>query len=76
VTESEPAWRSLLEDGELVAGGQNLGFKFGPRSEAGPNGCKEGRDAGAHIDAPYQQRALSSITRGSTEFLVRTAVTV
>ena len=67
-----PAWRSLLKDGELVAEGQNLRFKFGPRSEAGPNGCKESRDAGAHTDAPYQQRAPSSITTGSTEFLVRT----
>jgi hypothetical protein len=73
VTESEPAWRSLLKDGELVAEGQNLRFKFGPRSDAGPNGCKESRDAGAHTDAPYQQRAPSSITTGSTEFLVRTA---
>ena len=38
----------MLEDSELVAEGYDLRFEFGPRSEAGPNGRKEGRDAWAH----------------------------
>ena len=71
-TESQPAWRGLLEDCELVAQGQNLSFKFGPLSEAGTNGRKEGRYAGAHMGAPYQQRPVSSIATRSTEFSIAT----
>jgi len=37
-----------LKDGELVAEGQDLRFEFNSSSEAGPDHCKEGRDARAH----------------------------
>jgi hypothetical protein len=36
-TELKPSRRSLLEDGELVAEGQDLRFELGARVEAGPN---------------------------------------
>jgi hypothetical protein len=36
-SEPKPSRRGLLEDGELVAEGQDLRLEFGPRSKAGPN---------------------------------------
>jgi hypothetical protein len=40
--------RGLLEDGKLVAEGQDLCLEFGASSEAGPNRRKESRDARPH----------------------------
>ena len=44
-----PSGCSLLKDSQLVAEGQDLSLEFNPRSEAGANGGKEGRNARAHI---------------------------
>ena len=72
LTEPEPSWCSLPEDSELVAQGHDLHFAFGPRSEAGPNGGKQGSDAWAHTAGGYQQKSVSSIATRSTEFLIGT----
>jgi hypothetical protein len=71
-TEPEPSGCDLLEDGELVAEGYDLRFEFGPRSEAGPNCRKEGRDAWAHDWCTVQQKPVSSIATGCTGFSVGT----
>jgi hypothetical protein len=47
-TEPKPSRRGLLEDGELVAEGQDLRLEFGSSSEGGSNRRKERRDARAH----------------------------
>jgi hypothetical protein len=44
----KPSRRGLLEDGELVAEGQDLRFEVGASSEAEPNRRKERRDARPH----------------------------
>ena len=48
LTEPKPSWCGLLKDGELMAEGQDLRFEFNSSSEAGPDHCKEGREARAH----------------------------
>ena len=53
--------------------GQDLSLGFGTRSEAGPNGGKEGSNA-AHIGARYQQRQVNSIASRSTESPLGTGV--
>jgi hypothetical protein len=47
-TEAGPFRSGLLEHGELVAQGQNLGFKFGPCSDAGAKGGEHSNQGGAH----------------------------
>src|SRR5579864_6753037 len=68
--ETEPFWRSLLEDGELVAEGEDLRFKFRSSSEATANRRNEGDEAWRHDAARYQQRTPSSIATRRTAFSV------
>ena len=72
-TERKPFWRGLLEDGELVAQGQDLDHEFGPRSEVGPNRREEGSHAWTHTESRYQQKLVSSIAATRTGFSLRTA---
>jgi hypothetical protein len=70
--ETEPFWRCLLEDGELVAEGEDLRFKFGSSSEATANRREKGDEAWTHEAARYQQKTLNSIATRSTAFSVGT----
>jgi hypothetical protein len=47
-TEPEPSGRGLLEDGELVAEGQDLRVEFGSSTGTGTGRCQEGDEAWTH----------------------------
>ncbi len=52
--ETEPCWRRPLEDGELMAEGENLRFKVSASSEDTANRRKEGDEAWTHAGARYR----------------------
>ena len=71
-TQVGPFRCGLLEDGELVPQGENLGFKLRPRMHTGANGCEERHQNGEH-DGHYI-RPESPIPNGirGTEFPIAT----
>ena len=55
-TEARPFRSGLLEHGQLMAQGKNLGFKFNPCSDAGANGGEYGNQDGAHTSGTISAR--------------------
>src|SRR5262245_8267524 len=55
-TQPEPFWCYSLEDGELMAEGEHLRFKFGSRSKATANRRQKSDEGWTHDGARYQQR--------------------
>ena len=64
-TEAGPFRRGLLEHGELVTQGKNLGLKFGPGSDAAANGGKHSNQGGTHTSwtIPGRRRRLQTPQR-------------
>jgi len=58
-TQVGPFRCGLLEDGELVPQGENLGFKLRPRMDTGANSGEERNQNGAHVRTPYQPGAAN-----------------
>jgi hypothetical protein len=72
-TEAGPFRSGLLEQGELVAQGKNLGFKFGPSSDAGSNGSEHSNQGGVHSIGVgrYQADAVNLKRNSAYRILVR-----
>lgn len=72
-SEAGPLGRGLLKDGELMTQGENLGFKFGRRTDTGANGGEERNQNGGHVRTQYQSGEPGPNATPRTEFPTGTA---